>query len=56
MRIPYMALLYAYLAVWSLFTGIRPNNRLKWYDRLIRIAGGVFLSGWTVLMILATRN
>ena len=56
MRIPYMTLLFACYAGYCLWTGFWPKKPMKWYDRFIRITGGVFLSGWVVLMILVARH
>jgi len=56
MRITWTVFLFAFYAGYCFWTAIRPKRPMKWYDRTIRIAGGIFLSGLLVLMLLATRN
>jgi hypothetical protein len=48
--------LFASYAGYCFWTGIRPNGPMKWYDRTIRITGGIFLSGLLVPIVLARRN
>jgi hypothetical protein len=56
MRFTWAMLLFAYCAGHSLWTGIWPNKPMKWYDRSIRITGGILKSEMLVLMALATRK
>jgi hypothetical protein len=56
MRITWTMVLFASYAGYCFWTGIRPNGPMKWYDRTIRITGGIFLSGLLVPIVLARRN
>jgi hypothetical protein len=38
-------------AGYCFWTGIKPKKPMKWYDRTIRITGGILISGLLILML-----